>query len=228
MTSGAISMTKAAGMAGKAGDGTVPGLRRDLQEVAAMIAPGSRVLDVGCADGALLAHLMRDKRVDGRGLELSQRGVNHCVSAGLSVIQGDADTDLIDYPADAFDYVILSQTIQATRDPKAVLQQMMRIGRYGIVSLPNFGHWRVRWTLGWGGRMPLTAALEHQWYETPNIHLCTVRDFVMLSAAVGARVERSLALTSDGRRLPVRSVWLANLVAEVGVFLLTRAGDRDR
>lgn len=198
------------------------GLRLDLQVVADMVEPGSKVLDVGCGEGELLDHLVREKGVDGRGLELSQRGVNKCVSNGLSVIQGDADTDLIDYPDGAFDYVILSQTVQATRDPKSVLQQMLRIGRRAVVSFPNFGHWRVRWELGWLGRMPVTDALEHRWYETPNIHLCTVRDFVTLCDDIGVDVELGLALNSEGRRLPVQTLRLANLFGEVGVFLLTR------
>ena len=197
-------------------------LRRDLDIVASIIKEQSRVLDIGCGDGALLVHLIQNKKVQGRGLEISQRGVNECVSKGLSVIQGDADADLMDYPDDCFDYVVLSQTIQATRDPYAVLQQMLRIGRYVVVSFPNFGHWTVRWQLGWTGRMPVTEVLEQAWYKTPNIHLCTIRDFLALCDLLEARVVKSLALDASGRFSSIRSLRFANLFGEVGVFLLER------
>ena len=148
--------------------------------------PGARVLDVGCGDGALLQLLAQKKGVDGRGVELSQRGVNECVAKGLSVIQGDADTDLSDYPDDGFDYVILSQTLQATRRPRAALANMLRIGRRAIISFPNFGYWRVRAQLAFGGRMPVTGRLDYHWHDTPNIHLCTIRDFVEIVDELGA------------------------------------------
>ena len=199
------------------------GIRVDLQLVADMVEPGSRVLDVGCGDGDLLAYLARTKQVDGRGIELSQAGVNASVARGLSVIQGDADTDLVDFPDRAFDYVILSQTLQATRWPREVLGHMLRIGDKAIVSFPNFGHWRVRWQLGVGGRMPVTGTLREPWWGTPNIHLCTIRDFVALCDELDVRVERALTLDASGRadRLG-RSAWYANLFGEQGVFLLTR------
>ena len=163
-----------------------------------MVAPGSRVLDVGCGDGLLLEMLARDRQVDGRGVELSQRGVNDCVAKGLPVIQGDADTDLADYPEDSFDYVILSQTLQATQRPRVVLEHMLRIGRRAIVSFPNFGHWRVRVQLLIYGRMPRSTNLHYSWHETPNIHLCTIKDFVDLSEEVGAVIERGIALDLAG------------------------------
>ena len=155
-------------------------LRVDLKLIADMVEPGSRVLDVGCGEGALLDWLGRNKNVDGRGIELSMAGVSAAVSHGLSVIQGDADTDLKDYPSGAFDYVILSQTLQATYEPKTVLANMLRIGRRAIVSFPNFGHWRVRTHLLFRGSMPVTDTLAYEWFDTPNIHFCTIRDFLTL------------------------------------------------
>jgi len=197
-------------------------LRQDLQIIADMIEPGSRVLDVGCGDGALLHILADDKGVDGRGIELSAEGVNACVSSGLSVIQGDADTDLKDYPSGAFDYVILSQTLQATRAPREVLFELLRIGKRAVVSFPNFGHWRVRLSLMFGGRMPPIDNGAHQWYDTPNIHFCTIKDFLVLCEEMGITVERSLALTQGGA--PKRAgEALRNLFGEQAVFLLSKS-----
>ncbi|MBV9863392.1 MAG: methionine biosynthesis protein MetW [Alphaproteobacteria bacterium] len=204
-------------------------LRRDLGLIAEMIEPGTRVLDIGCGDGALLAHLARAKGVDARGIELSQSGVNACVGHGLSVIQGDADRDLETYPDGAFDTVVLSQTLQATRQPKRVLATLVRIGRRAIVSFPNFGFWRIRLGLLWRGRMPVSDLLTHPWYETPNIHLCTIRDFVGLCEEMHIRIERSITLDRHGRpfALDPRGS-LANLLAEQGMFVLSgkEAGER--
>lgn len=196
--------------------------RIDLALIANMIQPDARVLDVGCGDGQLLTLLARTKNVDGRGIELSQDGVNACVTRGLSVVQGDADADLRDYPQDAFDYVILSQTIQATRNPREVLLQMQRIGRYCIVSFPNFGNWRVRLQLLWTGRMPVTRTLGHAWYDTPNIHLCTVRDFVSLCEDVGFHIDDAISVTGNRARRVGRPGTLDNLMAEDAVLLMSR------
>jgi methionine biosynthesis protein MetW len=197
--------------------------RLDLALIAEMVAPGARVLDVGCGDGVLLQLLAEKKQVDGRGVELSQRGVNECVAKGLSVIQGDADTDLADYPDDGFDYVILSQTLQATRRPREALQNMLRIGRRAIVSFPNFGHWRVRAQLAFRGRMPVTGNLSYRWHDTPNIHLCTIRDFVELVDELGAHIERGAALDRQGAPIRLDAPWWVwNLLGAQAVFLLER------
>jgi len=205
-------------------------LRSDLAAIADMIPRGSRVLDVGCGDGALLEHLIRTKAVDGRGIELSQQNVNACVARGLSVMQGDADTDLNDYPTAAFDVAILSQTIQATFAPRDVLNQLLRIGRRTVISLPNFGHWRVRLSLLVNGRMPRTKALEFQWYDTPNIHLCTIADFVCLAQETDAVIERALAVGESGQTREMHAeAWGPNLFADGAIFLLKRrTADGDR
>ena len=198
-------------------------LRPDLAAIAEMIAPNTRVLDVGCGDGALLEHLTRTRGVDGRGIELSQQNVNHCVARGLSVIQGDADTDLAEYPSQVFDVVILSQTIQATSEPKKVLNDLLRIGRRTIVSFPNFGHWRVRLSLLFNGSMPRTRALDQAWYDTPNIHLCTIADFVALARDCGADIERALAIGKNGPREMAVDSWGPNFMAEGAIFLMKPA-----
>jgi methionine biosynthesis protein MetW len=197
-------------------------LRRDLRLIAEMIEPESRVLDIGCGDGALLAYLAREKGVDARGMELSQSGVNACVRHGLSVIQGDADHDLDAFPAGAFDVAVLSQTLQATRRPRHVVEELVRIGKRAIVSFPNFGFWRIRLGLLWRGRMPVSELLNNSWYDTPNIHLCTIRDFVVLCDALGTKIERSITLDRHGRPFSLDPRGgLANLLAEQGVFVLS-------
>ncbi|HEX2380216.1 MAG TPA: methionine biosynthesis protein MetW [Methyloceanibacter sp.] len=197
--------------------------RVDLLLIAEMVTPGTRVLDVGCGDGTLLRLLAEKRGVDGRGIELSQAGVNSCVAQGLAVIQGDADTDLVYYPDLAFDYAILSQTIQATYSPRDVLKQLLRIGRRAVVSFPNFGHWRVRTGLMFGGKMPTTDNLPDRWYDTPNIHLCTIKDFLDLCKDVGAKVERAHALNAYGSKMGVSMpLFMQNLFGEQAVFLLSR------
>ena len=204
-----------------------PALRPDLAAIAAMIRPGARVLDVGCGDGALLEHL-KAKNVDGRGIEIAQANVNACVARGLAVVQGDADTDLVDYPAQVFDAVILSQTIQATEKPRVVMEHLLRIGRRVAISLPNFGYWKVRLSLLAGGRMPRTRTLDYSWWATPNFHLCTLADFVDLANECNATIVEAYALDEHGgsRKVEPGSLshgWLGpNLFAQGGVFLLKK------
>lgn len=198
-------------------------VRGDHKVVASLVPLGGRVLDIGSEDGALLDYLARERQVDGRGVELSQAGVNRCVARGLSVIQGDADKDLADYPDDAFDVVILSQTLQATREPKKVMSELLRIGKQVIVSIPNFAHWRNRMQLLFRGRMPVTKYLPYEWYDTPNIHFCSLRDFVELCRELDADVEKAIALSAQGNKIPVNAPWWVwNIVAEQAVFLLKR------
>ena len=194
-------------------------LRPDLALIADHVAAGARVLDVGCGDGELLAAL-REKGCDARGMEIDPHNVAECVARGLSVIQGDADTDLAFYPAKSIDYAILSQTLQTTMRPDRVLDELLRIGRKAFVSFPNFAHWRVRLSLLWGGRMPVTRLLPVAWYETPNIHHLTIADFRAHVRERGITVEQAWFLKGDA----LTGAAAANLRAEHAVFLLSREG----
>lgn len=198
-------------------------VRNDLQMMGAMIAPGSRVLDIGSGDGSLIEYLFRTRQCDARGLEIDMAEVTRSVAHGLPVMHGDADSDLAHYPDALFDYVVLSRTLQAVERPQEVLRQMLRIGTRALVSFPNFGHWLVRWQMLTSGRMPMTATWDRAWYETPNIHPCTIADFFALCAAEGYVVEQWLAVDDDGHCAPWRkSARLANLFGEQAVFLLRR------
>ena len=198
-------------------------VREDFREIMRLVRPGARVLDVGCGEGELLDLLRREKQADARGIEISAEGVGACLARGLSVMQGDADRDLGEFAADAFDYAILSQTLQAVRRPREVLADLLRLAERAIVSFPNFGHWRVRASLLARGRMPETRALPVPWWATPNIHLCTLRDFTILSAELGLRIEAAAALA--GSR-PARTIdphhEIENWRAESALFLLSR------
>ena len=193
-------------------------LRSDLAIIANHVAPGARALDVGCGDGALMAALRDHAGVDARGIEIDGANVASAVARGLSVVQGDADVDLAGYPSGAFDYAILSQTLQTTRAPGEVLDQLLRIGRRAFVSFPNFAYWRVRMALLWGGRMPVTHALAETWHATPNIHHLTIDDFRALLRERGVVTEGAWFL--NGSRLT--SDWAANFRAEHAVFLIRR------
>ena len=192
-------------------------LRPDLAAIFAAIEPGTRVLDIGCGDGALLARLRADKGADARGMEIDGACVERCVAQGLSVVQGDANRDLADYPDKGFDYTVLSQTLQTAARPDLMLEELLRVGGKAFVSFPNFAHWRTRAALLWQGRMPVTRAIPVSWYETPNIHHVTVKDFRELAREKSARIEREWFF-ANGK--PVGGS--ANWRAEFGVFLLSR------
>jgi len=194
-------------------------LRPDLAIIAEHVAPHSRALDVGCGDGALMAALRDHRQVDARGIEIDATNVAAAVARGLSVVQGDADVDLAGYPSGAFDYAILSQTLQTARAPDRVLDELLRIGRRAFVSFPNFAYWRVRMSLLWGGRMPVTRTLPEAWYATPNIHHVTIDDFRAFLKERGIETEGAWFLNGDR----LTSAAAANFRADHAVFLIRRA-----
>ncbi len=197
--------------------------RVDYEVIRDLVRPGARVLDVGCGDGELMALLAAKDGVRVQGIELSQAGVNRAVARGLSVVQGDADTDLDDYPAGAFDFAILSQTLPATRDPRKVLENLLRIGERAIVSFPNLGFWRLRFRLMFLGCAPVPGSSPAPWYASEEIHLCTIRDFVALVEEIGATTEAAIALDGKGARMSFTAPWwFWNLFGEQAVFLLRR------
>ena len=190
--------------------------RSDYAIIGEIVSPGARVLDLGCGEGELLQWLAANKSVDARGVEIAGEKVRRAIARGVSVFQGDIDDGLADYPDLAFDYVILSQTLQETRQPRKVLREMLRVGRRGIVAFPNFGHWRVRLAMLASGRAPRTKLFPYEWYDSPNIHFLTVEDFEALAALEGLTVERRYFLAGH-RKVGV----MPNLLAEVAVFLVS-------
>ncbi|MEM1364146.1 MAG: methionine biosynthesis protein MetW [Pseudomonadota bacterium] len=194
------------------------------QRIADIVQPGTKVLDVGCDDGDLMRLLEQTKRVDARGMELLQAQVNKCVARGLAVVQGDADEDLQHYPDGAFDYAIMSQVVQATRDPAQVLDDLLRISDRAVLSFPNFAHWRNRVQIALRGHMPVTEKLPYSWYDTPNIHFCSIIDFVRLCENLGANIERLIVLDSKGNEVrETASLGWKNLVGEQALIVLRRS-----
>ena len=201
-------------------------LREDFREILRLVRPGTRVLDVGCGEGDLLELLSREKGVEGQGLEISPKGVSACLARGLSVVQGDGDRDLDHFPTRAFDYAILSKTLQQMREPRHVLSELLRIADRAEGSVPNFGHWRVRLALLLKGRMPETTALPDPWWSTPNIHLCTLRDFTALCKDLDLRIDACAALAQGQPARPIDPMRpIENWRAESAIFLLSRRAE---
>ncbi|HET8701447.1 MAG TPA: methionine biosynthesis protein MetW [Nitrococcus sp.] len=196
-------------------------MRADLQIVANWITPHSRVLDLGCGDGTLLRHLQISRSVTGYGLEIDAKKIVHCIRNGVNVIQTDLDQGLSEFDAESFDYVVMTQTLQAVLRPDLLLDEMLRVGRVGIVTFPNFAYWRLRYYLTVLGRMPMSGALSYTWYETPNIHLCSIRDFEELCAQKGIRLLEREVLSYDLRR-PIIAGVLPNLLAEIAIYRFCR------
>jgi methionine biosynthesis protein MetW len=192
--------------------------RSDYAIISELIEPETKVLDLGCGEAELLAWLVEHKRVDARGVEISGAKVQRAIARGVSVYQGDIDQGLKDYPDQAFDYVILSQTLQETRHPLHVLRELLRVGRKAVVAFPNFGHWHVRLSHLWSGRAPKTDLFPHDWFDSPNIHFLTVQDFENLAIREGWRVERRIFL-SGNRKISA----MPNLTAEIAVFMVAQA-----
>jgi methionine biosynthesis protein MetW len=198
-------------------------IRYDLEIIASLIKPKSKVLDIGCGNGELLEFLQKNKNVDGRGLEISQLQVSQCLMRGLSVIQGNAENDLSFYPNRSFDYAVLSQTIQATHNPKKILEEMLRIAEFAIISLPNFAHIKNRLHLLFRGTMPVNKNIPFEWYETPNIHFCSIKDFEKLCRKLNFAIKQKVFLTSKHQLISFFGhEIIANFLAEYGIFLITK------
>ena len=201
-------------------------MRADLELIHEWIAPGSRVLDLGCGDGELLASLKRSKQVSGYGLEIDPEKIARCISQGVNVIEQNLDQGLSNFASASFDVVIMTQSLQALQYPDKVLSEMLRIGKTSIVTFPNFGHWRCRWYLTSKGRMPVSDFLPYTWYNTPNIHFCTFADFERLCRQQGARIEERLAVDRTHRHTLGSKVW-PNLLGEIGIYRISGAGRAD-
>jgi len=197
-------------------------IRVDHKIIAELIDSGSRVLDLGCGDGSLLKFLVTEKSVIGRGVEITEEGMEMCVSKGLSVLHGDIDEGIRDYRDGFFDYVVLSQTLQVVHRPKFVIKEMLRAGKKAIVSFPNFGNWLVRLDLLFSGRMPKSDVLPFEWYDTPNIHLCTIKDFRILCSEMGIKIEREIYLKNQDAENTGLLVRVApNLFAGIAIYLIS-------
>jgi methionine biosynthesis protein MetW len=198
-------------------------MRFEDDVLAGLIDANSRVLDVGCGDGSLLLHLKKIKNVDGRGLEIDQKRVQESVAKGLAVIEGDAEKDLVDYPNASFDFAILNQSLQQFHDPRKVLDELLRVAKKAIITIPNFGYWKVRLNLLFQGTMPVTENLPHTWYNTPNLHMCTIKDFYNLCKLDNIEIVKSISISSDKvSNIQKSNLEVKNLISEIGIFLIKK------
>ena len=198
-------------------------MKTEYKIIVDLIEEKTRVLDVGCDDGKLMESLKKNKNVDARGIESSKDKVQTCISKGLTVIEGNAELDLKQFPNDSFDYVVLGQTLQAFVNPEIVIKELLRVGKKAIITIPNFGHWKVRLNLLIKGTMPITESLPNDWYNTPNIHMCTIKDFVKFSKIINFKIFKSLALTNKNiSNINNSNLFYKNLFAELGIFLIEK------
>jgi len=198
-------------------------MKLEFKIIADLLEENSRILDVGCDDGTLMMHLKRNKNIDVRGIEISKEKVQICIAKGLTVIEGNAEYDLKQFPDNSFDYVVLGQTLQAFINPEIVIKELLRVGKKAIVTIPNFGHWKVRLNLLIYGSMPVTKTLPNDWYNTPNIHMCTIKDFVKFSKIIDFKIYKSLALINKNvSNINKSNLFFKNLFAELGIFLLQK------
>jgi len=198
-------------------------MKSEYKVISDIIEKNSRVLDVGCNDGTLMEFLKNNKNIDIRGIEISKEKVQTCIAKGLTVIEGNAEFDLKQFPNDSFDYVVLGQTLQAFINPEIVIKELLRVGKKAVVTIPNFGHWRVRFNLLFKGTMPITNSLPNDWYNTPNIHMCTIKDFFKFSKKINFKIYKSLALTNKNvSNINNSNLFLKNLFGELGIFLIEK------
>ena len=198
-------------------------MKLEFKIIADLLEENTRILDVGCDDGTLMEFLKKNKNVDIRGIEISKKKVQVCISKGLTVLEGNAEFDLKQFPENSFDYVVLGQTLQAFVNPEIVIKELLRVGKKAIVTIPNFGHWKVRLNLLTKGTMPVTKTLPNDWYNTPNIHMCTIKDFVKFSKIIDFKIYKSLALINKNvSNINNSNLFFKNLFAELGIFLIEK------
>ena len=198
-------------------------MKLEFKIIADLLEENTRILDVGCDDGTLMEFLKKNKNVDIRGIEISKKKVQVCISKGLTVLEGNAEFDLKQFPENSFDYVVLGQTLQAFVNPEIVIKELLRVGKKAIVTIPNFGHWKVRLNLLTQGTMPVTKTLPNDWYNTPNIHMCTIKDFVKFSKTINFKIYKSLALMNKNvSNINNSNLSFKNLFAELGIFLIEK------